>query len=1077
MALLPNKQIVCPILIGREADLAALQELVEQAKRGEGQVALIGGEAGIGKSRLVAETKTYAAGQGFVLLQGNCFQADSALPYAPFLDLLRSCFSGSSPLTRHDDLTPSAQELSGLLPDATPLIPERPPLLLSSSLDPQQEQRRLFALLLQFFTEQATRQPLLFILEDLHWSDETSLELLVYLARSCTHLPILFVLTYRSDEVSPELRHALAEFDREHLAQEFSLQRLTRTEVDAMLRAIFAMHQAAPTGLGESMYALTEGNPFFIEEMLKSLIATGEIAIREGVWERTLLFGTHTRHPSIPRSVQDAVYQRTKQLSASATQVLTLAAVAGRRFDLPILQQVMQIEESQLLVCMKELVAAQLVSEEAPDQFLFRHALTRQAVYAELLAGERRALHHRIAETIERCVSPPSILDAQLVDLAYHFYEGGIWSKAFEYGQRAGERALILYAPRAAIEHFTRALGALKHLAITPPAAVLRARGQAYETIGAFERARADYERALSIAQQTQDGLMEWQSLLDIGFWWVGRDYAQAGEWFQSSLERAQVLADPKLRARSLNRVGNWLVNTGRAEDGLQAHQEALAMFETLNDTQGMAETLDLLGMAYGIYGDTINAVEQYERAIKLLRSLSDQQSLISSLISRVSYASPFSVETTYSVCAGLEPCSRDITEALSLARQADSLIAQAYVEMAASGAFASFGEFDRGLAHVQESVRIATEIKHTQWMAGSYFSLGHVYILLLEANLAIQALETGLALAIEIGSSWWTGNITSYLARACLLQGALPRAEAVLKEVMPREQQPANSPERRMSWVWGELALASDEPEHGTEHIAERLLASVPGATSSQPIPWLLKLKGEALGSALASGGSHPGVRGSQARCAGSPGAAPPLADPSCVGTSSTSASSRKTWLNATLPRRDKGSHPWQVRLMMPTCANTSCRPRSATLPREKPVSASRAAKEAFGGLTEREREVVRLVAQGKSNREIADALVVTKRTIETHINNILYKLGLSSRAQIVVWAVERGLATHNLAHRLHAQKPRASRLLLFSVHLLRFLHATCSLSPCVLLQYSMCATMERLPFFATLLATEVRS
>jgi predicted ATPase len=130
-----------------------------------------------------------------------------------------------------------------------------------------------------------------------------------------------------------------------------------------------------------------------------------------------------------------------------------------------------------------------LVTEEAVDHFSFRHALTRQAVYAELLAGERRALHRTIAETIEQHAFPSSILDAQLVDLAYHFYEGGIWSKAVEYGQRAGERALILYAPRAAIEHFTRALGALKHLASTPPAAVLRARGQAYETIGAFEQA------------------------------------------------------------------------------------------------------------------------------------------------------------------------------------------------------------------------------------------------------------------------------------------------------------------------------------------------------------------------------------------------------------------------------------------------------------------------------------------------------------------------------------------------------------------------------------------------------------
>ena len=1012
MALSPNKPIVCPVLIGRTADLTALHVLIDQAKRSEEQVALISGEAGIGKSRLVAETKTYAAKQGFLLLQGNCFQADRAFPYAPFLDLLRSCFSDSSPQTRHHDLAPFAQELSQFLPDVTPLIPESTPLMVSSSLDPQQERRRLFALLLHFFTQQATREPLLFIVEDLHWSDETSLELLLYLARGCRHLPILFVLTYRNDEVSPELRHCLAEFDREHLAQDFSLKRLDRVGVDAMLQAIFAMHRAPHADLLESMYQLTEGNPFYIEEVLKSLIATGEITDREGVWERTLLFGKHTHHPSIPRSVQDAVYQRTKQLSTLARQVLTLAAVAGRRFDLSILQQVLHVDASQMLVFMKELVAAQFVVEEVGDQFSFRHALTRQAVYSELLASERRALHGTIAETIEQHTFPSSVLDTQLVDLAYHFYEAGVWSKAAEYGQRAGERALILYAPRAAIEHLTRALGALKHLGGTPPATVLRARGQAYETIGEFEQARSDYERALEIAQQTQDGIMEWQSLLDIGFLWAGRDYAQAGEWFGRSLDLAQVLADPKLHARSLNRVGNWLVNTGRVADGLHAHQEALAMFEALHDTQGMAETFDLLGMANGIYGDTVKAVEQYERAIASLRALSDHQGLISSLTSRVSYASPFSVETTYSTCEHFEHCSSVITEALILARQVDSLTAQAYVEMAAGGAFASFGELGRGLAHGQESLRIATAIKHSQWMAGAYFTLGHVYVLLLEANLAVQALETGLALATEIGSAWWAGNITAYLARACLLQGALPRAEAVLQAVLARSQQPANSPERRISWAWGELALAGDEPEMALS-IADRLLASAPGATRAQPIPWLLKLKGEALGMLQRREQAiqvlEEARRGALAR----------QEQPLLWQIHRALGRQHRRLKQEDLAQRNFTSAREGIESLASTIGDVYLREQFLhaaliTLPREKPISASRAAKETFSGLTEREREVVTLIAQGRSNREIADALVVAKRTVETHINNILYKLNLTSRAQIVVWAVEKGLVTH---------------------------------------------------------------
>lgn len=178
-----------------------------------------------------------------------------------------------------------------------------------------------------------------------------------------------------------------------------------------------------------------------------------------------------------------------------------------------------------------------------------------------------------------------------------------------------------------------------------------------------------------ALAQQTRDSRMEWQSLLDIGFLWAGRDYTQAGQWFRRALDHAQGLGDPKLRARSLNRVGNWLVNIGRAEEGLRAHQEALALFETLQDTQGMAETFDLLGMANGIYGDTVKAVEQYKRAIELLRALGDHQSLISSLITPVVYTSPFLVETTYSVCEPPEHWSPAITEALSLARQADSLV------------------------------------------------------------------------------------------------------------------------------------------------------------------------------------------------------------------------------------------------------------------------------------------------------------------------------------------------------------------------------------------------------------------
>lgn len=856
------------------------------------------------------------------------------------------------------------------------------------------------------------QQPLLFVLEDLHWSDDASLELLLHLMRACRDLPILLLLTYRNDEATPELRHLLAEFDREHLGQEIVLQRLGRTDVEAMLHAIFAMHGALHTGLGEGIYELTEGNPFFIEEMLKALLANGEIISKEGRWVRTTLFGSHAHVPAIPRSVQDSVYQRTRQLSAPALQLLTLAAVMGRRFDLTFLRHLMQVDELQILALIKELVAAQLVTEESAEQFSFRHALTQQAVYTSLLLAERRVLHRAIAETIEQHAFPSSILDAQLIDLAHHFFAGADWTKAALYGQRAGERALILYAPRAAIEHLTNALAALKHLGEMPSASILRSRGQAYSTIGAFEQARTDYEQALSLAQQSQDGVMEWQCSLDLGFLWAERDYGQAGAWFHLALEQAQRLDDPRLLARSLNRFGNWLVNTGRVEESLHAHQQALALFETLQDREGMAETFDLSGMAHGMYGDTVKAVEHYKQAIALLRTLNDRHSLISCLAAHVVYASSFFTETTCSVNESREYCIHAITEALNLARQVDAQTGQAFVALVAGGFFASCGEFGRGLAHAQTSLQVASEIKHTQWMAGANFTLGRIYLLLLENNLAVHALETGLQLAFDIGSAWWIGNITAYLAQAYLAQGAVARAREVLQAVMPYGQTPRTSLERRMGWSWGELSLAEHEPDKAL-HIVDSLLASVPGEGTGQPIPWLLKLKGEAL---VKLARREEALRVlEEARQGALTRHEQPLYWPICRALGR---------LQRQLKQEEQAQNYFRAaRETIASLASTIDEPylrehftqtALATLPREKALTSARAARTARDGLTGREREIVVLIAQGKSNREIADALIVTKRTVETHINNILSKINVTSRTQIVVWALEHGLTTY---------------------------------------------------------------
>src|SRR6266487_3053219 len=457
--------IICPVLIGRRAQLTTLRLLVDQARSGTGQIVLLSGEAGIGKSRLAAEAKTYAAAQGFLLLRGQCFPTDRSCPYAPLLDLLRSHLTISSREQVATEMGSLASALSPLLPDLLPLPFDLPPL---PPLDPEQEKRRLFAALAHLFLRQGAQQPALLIVEDLHWSDQTSLDFLHYLVRRCSASPLLILLTYRSDEVHPGLSHFLSQLDRERLVQELALVPLSRSEVSTMLHAIFALRRSMFTvppllqgELLDAMYTLTEGNPFFIEELLKSLIETGDIFYEHGRWERKDLHELH-----IPRSVQDAVELRTTRLSEGTRQLLNLAAVAGRHFDFALLQALTQHDEAQLLRFIKELIAAQLVVEVSDEQFAFRHALTRQAVYAQLLGRERKALHRRIAEAFERLYA--LTLEAHLADLAIHFSEAEVWEKALEYGRRAGEQAQALYAPQAAIEQLTRALQAAQHGSLPP---------------------------------------------------------------------------------------------------------------------------------------------------------------------------------------------------------------------------------------------------------------------------------------------------------------------------------------------------------------------------------------------------------------------------------------------------------------------------------------------------------------------------------------------------------------------------------------------------------------------------------
>jgi tetratricopeptide (TPR) repeat protein len=681
--------------------------------------------------------------------------------------------------------------------------------------------------------------------------------------------------------------------------------------------------------------------------------------------------------------------------------------VFGRQVEFSLLQNLTQRPPDELLSLVETAIAAQLLVETASEQLAFRHALTRQAVYASLLAPRRRTLHLHIAQTLER--QGARAIEDSLADLAFHFYQAEAWLQALEYGRRSGEKALALYSPQAAVEHFTHALEAAAHLPDAGLAHLYRLRGQAYELLGNFEAAQSDFEKALSAARALEDRETEWQILMVLAFLWTERDYPRADDYLQRALELAQALADTQKYAFVQNLRGYWLTNAGQPEAAIKLHEEALAISQERSEVQSVGSTLQYLALALMYNGDLQRADNCNDRAIAFARAWDDKRSLVNCLTQRITLASPFLHETTFSVREPLAKRLQDMQELLALADSIEWRMGQALAYYTASIACSSSGLLGQALAYAHVGLACATEIEDVQWMAACYYALGLAYLLLLDPLEALPTLEKALALARQRRSVFWIRLIPAMLARLHLLRGDLPAAEAMLTQAFSPDQTPSNLQERFLLLVWGELALARHHPDQALR-LADILIVSAPGKSQDSPIAALWKLRGEAL-YALGRVEEALGVLEAAAAEAQRQGALPLLWQiQRSLGRAYLTTRRRRparevlaaahetiTSIAASLDD-EQGTRFLQAAL--------------ATLPKQLPLTPLQAAKAASGGLSAREREIALLIAQGKTNREIAAALNISRSTTATHISHIYNQLGISSRAQLAAWVVDQGIA-----------------------------------------------------------------
>jgi DNA-binding NarL/FixJ family response regulator len=968
-------------LVGRSQEKNILRTLLHKARQSQGQMALITGEAGIGKTRLLAFLTALAETNGYVVIRGECVEQDHDFPYAPIIDGLRTYFSGIESEDLQRILDPFQPEMIKLLPELALRLGES---RTSTLLEPEAEKRRLFEVLVQVY-QRLARPRLLLIFEDIHWCDSNSLEFFQTLTRRISRLPILVALSSRLTSPDSEAAVLPLYVDRAENAQAISLNPLAEAEIEDLIRLVLQTTDPIHPHLLENLTTLAQGNPLYTEQIVYMLLQNRQINLVNGTWMIT----SSSSMVDIPPSVIRTVERQTERLSDPARRTLQFAAVAGRQFDLAVLQRLTGFDDATFPPLVKDLINKRFLEEVSRDRFVFRHALLRQAIYDNLLIRERQTLHRSLLRIIEEKASPQT--DVHLAELSYHAYQAEEWDAALLYGIRAGEYALALHSPRAAVEHFSHAVDAANRLGDRGSWDLFMQRGKALDDLGEFQRALDDYETALQLAEDDGNQSAIWQTLIALALLWASRDYRRAGEFCQRALQLAQSIEEPRLIGHSLNRLGNWHLNMGHPYEALGYHEQALAVFEELNDLPGKGETLDLLGMTNNQVLRLTASQEYYRAAIAIFRELDDRKMLASSLANLA--------------LSTLEPSLAE--EAIATAHQIGWHSGEVYGCIVLGYVHSVHGRFTESLSHLHRSLDLAQAIDHIQWMAGAHVFYAFVYKDLLDLATAVDHAQQGIDLATEVGSHWFNDMGHGTLARILIQQGELEAAAGLLAH-HPVPDRPAMQ-HMMLMLAEAELPLAHGQAETALSLIEEMHDVFVPpvdsgSADSLATIPYLIA---QARAYALLDRRSEAvSILQRARRSSEALGLLPLLWQvESLLGqivAHEDAAVAERHFQRA----RDCID---QITENIPEDMQELFRHSAARFfPSDTAPSTSSIAPHP---LTPREMDVAREVARGKTNQQIANDLHITIKTVEAHLTRALSKLNLTSRTQIALWLVENDL------------------------------------------------------------------
>ena len=570
-------------LVAREEEVRVLLQRWEQVKEGMGQVVLVSGEAGIGKSRLVQELKERVAGNAYTQLKGRCSPYSQNSAFYPEIELLQRLLQlegEDSPQEKLSKLESALAAYHFPLQEVVPLVASLLSLPFSDhypppTLTPQKQRQKTLEILQAWVLKEAERQPVSLVWEDLQWADPSTLELLGLLMKKVPTARILVLLTFRPDFVVP--------WDTSSYQTHLALSRLTHRQVEAMVEKMSGS-KTLPATVLQQVVANADGVPLFVEELTKMMLESGLLREQEGHYELT-----GPLPPSvIPATLQESLMARLDRLG-TGKETAQLGATLGREFSYELLQAVSPLDKTTLRRELAQLVEAELFYQRGllPQvTYTFKHALIQEAAYQSLLRSTRRQYHQKTAEVLERSFS--EIAETQPELLAHHYTVAGLAEQAIPCWQRAGQRAVERSANVEAISHFTKGLELLQILPDTPEhtrqelllQATLGSTLMATKGIGALEVEQA-YARARELCQQVGDTPWLFPVLRGLAaFYSVRPDFKAALELGEQCLRLAQCQQDPYPILGAHLEVGGALFGLGEFTQALEHFEEGTALYE-----------------------------------------------------------------------------------------------------------------------------------------------------------------------------------------------------------------------------------------------------------------------------------------------------------------------------------------------------------------------------------------------------------------------------------------------------------------------------------------------------------------